>query len=87
MLENAVKAIREDKELRAVVLQSASPKSFVVGANINVLKTLDADNIQVIIASEEAKFAQPEAATSAVVMNSPSTLDRLKTFFEFRNKK
>ena len=101
MLEHAVKEVEKDEELRAVVLKSDSPKSFVVGANINVLKTLDADNIQdwvknghrifrrlqelpvpviakvekfalggglelamscdMIIASEEARFAQPEA--------------------------
>ena len=100
MLEHAVKEVEKDEELRAVVLKSDSPKSFVVGANINVLKTLDADNIQdwvknghrifrrlqelpvpviakvekfalggglelamscdMIIASEEARFAQPE---------------------------
>ena len=96
-----MKEVEKDEELRAVVLKSDSPKSFVVGANINVLKTLDADNIQdwvknghrifrrlqelpvpviakvekfalggglelamscdMIIASEEARFAQPEA--------------------------
>lgn len=101
MLEHAVKEVEKDEELCAVVLKSDSPKSFVVGANINVLKTLDADNIQewvknghrifrrlqelpvpviakvekfalggglelamscdMIIASEEARFAQPEA--------------------------
>ncbi|MDO5408006.1 MAG: enoyl-CoA hydratase/isomerase family protein [Eubacteriales bacterium] len=101
MLENAISEIEKDRELRAVVLQSASPKSFIVGANINVLKTLNADNIQdwvknghrifrrlqalpvpviakvekyalggglelamscdMILASEEARFAQPEA--------------------------
>lgn len=102
MLENAIEAVEKDPEIRAVVLQSASPKSFVVGANINVLKTLNADNIQtwvknghrifnrlqalpvpviakvekyalggglelamscdMILASEEARFAQPEAS-------------------------
>ena len=102
MLEKAVEAIEKDGQIRAVVLQSASPKSFVVGANINVLKTLDAENIQawvknghrifnrlqslpvpaiakvekyalggglelamacdMILASEEARFAQPEAS-------------------------
>lgn len=102
MLENAIEAVEKDSEIRAVVLQSASPKSFVVGANINVLKTLNADNIQtwvknghrifnrlqalpvpviakvekyalggglelamscdMILASEEARFAQPEAS-------------------------
>ena len=102
MLENTVKEIEKDQELRAVVLQSASPKSFVVGANINVLKTMNEENIQdwvknghrifnrlqslpvpviakveryalggglelamscdMIIASEDARFAQPEAS-------------------------
>lgn len=32
--------------MRAVVLESESPKSFIVGANIAVLQTLDGDNIQ-----------------------------------------
>ncbi len=102
MLENAIDEAGRDEELRAVVLQSSSPKSFVVGANIKVLETLDAENIadwvknghriynkfqalpipviarveryclggglelamacDMIIASEEAKFAQPEAS-------------------------
>lgn len=102
MLENAINQIAADEEIRAVVLQSASPKSFVVGANIKVLETLDAENIMhwvknghrifnklqqlpvpviakiesyalggglelamscdMIIASEEARFAQPEAS-------------------------
>ena len=102
MLENAIEAVEKDPEIRAVVLQSASPNSFVVGANIHVLTTLNADNIQtwvknghrifnrlqalpvpviakvekyalggglelamscdMILASEEARFAQPEAS-------------------------
>lgn len=101
MLEDVIAKIRQDEEVQAVVLQSASPKSFVVGANIIVLETLNAENIMdwvknghrifnqlqqlpvpviarvesyalggglelamacdMIIASEEARFAQPEA--------------------------
>lgn len=101
MFEKAIGKIRQDDEIRAVVVQSASPKSFVVGANIKVLETLNKDNIMdwvknghrifnqlqqlpvpviarvesyclggglelamscdMIVASEEAKFAQPEA--------------------------
>lgn len=101
MLENAITEIRNDQEVRAVVLQSASPKSFVVGANIKVLETLNEENIMdwvrnghrifnqlqqlpvpviarvesyalggglelamacdLIVASEDARFAQPEA--------------------------
>ena len=97
----AIGEIRRDEEVRAVVLQSSSPKSFVVGANIKVLETLNKDNIMdwvknghrifnqlqelpipviarvesyalggglelamacdMIVASEEARFAQPEA--------------------------
>lgn len=45
MLEDAIAKIRQDEEVRAVVLQSASPKSFVVGANIKVLETFNAENI------------------------------------------
>ena len=102
MLENAIDAIGADHDIRAAVLQSASPKSFIVGANIKVLETLDANNIMdwvknghrifnklqhlpipviakvesyalggglelcmacdMILASEDAKFAQPEAS-------------------------
>lgn len=101
MLENVIGEIKQDSSIRAVVLQSASPKSFVVGANIKVLETLNAENIMdwvknghrifnqlqqlpvpviakvesyalggglelamacdMIIATEEARFAQPEA--------------------------
>lgn len=102
MLEDIIGQIRKDSEIRAAVLQSESPKSFVVGANINVLETLDEKNIidwvknghrvfgmlqelpipviakvesyalggglelamacDMIVASENAKFAQPEAS-------------------------
>lgn len=102
MLEHAIEEIRKDPEIRAAVLQSASPKSFVVGANIKVLETLNEENIMdwvknghrifnqlqqlpipviakvesyalggglelamacdMIIATENAKFAQPEAS-------------------------
>ena len=102
MLEEAIAAIAKDRKIRAAVVQSSSPKSFVVGANIRVLETLDAENIadwvknghriynrlqaltvpviakvesyclggglelamacDMIIATEEARFAQPEAS-------------------------
>ncbi|WP_066923018.1 enoyl-CoA hydratase/isomerase family protein [Murdochiella massiliensis] len=102
MLENVIDEIGKDSEVRAAVLQSGSEKSFVVGANINTLETLKADNIMywvknghrvfnkiqqlpipviakvesyalggglelamacdMIIATENAKFAQPEAS-------------------------
>ena len=92
----------EKSEVRAVLVKSASKKSFSVGANIAVLQTLNAENIQtwvrtghrvfdrlqtmriptiacvesyalgggleiamacdMIIATENAKFAQPEAS-------------------------
>ena len=102
MREEAIAAIAKDRKIRAAVVQSSSPKSFVVGANIRVLETLDAENIadwvknghridnrlqaltvpviatvesyclggglelamacDMIIATEEARFAQPEAS-------------------------
>jgi enoyl-CoA hydratase len=40
-----VATIRATAGLRAVILRSASEKYFCVGANINALKTLDADTI------------------------------------------
>ncbi len=102
MLDEAIEQIAARKELRAAVVQSLSPKSFVVGANINALKELDAENIadwvrnghqifgklqrlpipviarvehyalggglelamacDFIVASTQARFAQPEAS-------------------------
>lgn len=45
-LEECIAAIeKQEPAYTAVVLQSASPKSFIVGANIAVLKTLNAGNI------------------------------------------
>lgn len=44
-LEAHVAAIRAVAGLRAVILRSASEKYFCVGANINALKTLDAESI------------------------------------------
>ncbi len=44
-LEQHVAAIRAADDLRAVILRSASEKYFCVGANINALRTLDADTI------------------------------------------
>lgn len=44
-LENAIVRIRGNEQLRAAVVQSASPKSFAVGANIAVLEKQDKDNI------------------------------------------
>ena len=40
-----IAAIRAAEGLRAVILRSASEKYFCVGANINALKTLDAETI------------------------------------------
>lgn len=102
MLDEIIDGIAKEQSVRAVVLQSSSKKSFVVGANINTLETLNAENIMdwvknghrifnkfqalpipviakvehyalggglelamscdMIIASEEARFAQPEAS-------------------------
>ena len=102
MLEDIIEDLRGDKTIRAAVLQSKSPKSFIVGANIATLETLNDKNIidwvknghrifgklqelpipviakieryalggglelamscDMIIASEEAMFAQPEAS-------------------------
>lgn len=45
-LEKILDDVAKDDAIRAAVLQSANPKSFVVGANINVLQTLNAQNIQ-----------------------------------------
>lgn len=101
-LEEAIGQVREDPDVHAVVVRSKSSKSFIVGANIAVLETLNADLIQkwvknghrifnqlqllevpviavvekyclggglelamacdFILASTEAKFAQPEAS-------------------------
>jgi enoyl-CoA hydratase len=44
-LEAHVATIRAAAGLRAVILRSASEKYFCVGANINALKTLDAETI------------------------------------------
>ncbi len=101
-LDKALDRISGDGGVRAVVLQSASSKSFIVGANIQALQTLDSENIvdwvknghrvfnklqslpvpviakvesyalggglelamacDIIVASTDAKFAQPEAS-------------------------
>ena len=44
-LEAHVATVRASAGLRAVILRSTSEKYFCVGANINVLKTLDAETI------------------------------------------
>lgn len=45
-LEACIRKVQERlDEIRTVVVESASPKSFIVGANIAVLKTQTADNI------------------------------------------
>ena len=102
MLEEIIKEMGADPEIRAAVLRSDSPKSFIVGANIAVLETLNAENIidwvknghrvfgmfqklpfpviavvesyalggglelamscDMILATENARFAQPEAS-------------------------
>ncbi len=48
-----------DKEqVRVVVIQSESPKSFIVGANIAVLQTLDGENIQDWVRNGHTVFAK-----------------------------
>ena len=44
-LDAATDAAADDPSVRAVVVQSASPKFFVVGANINFLETLTPDGM------------------------------------------
>jgi len=105
-LAGHVAAIRAADGLRAVILRSASEKYFCVGANINALKTLDAETIvpwverghavfndlaalplpviacvegfclggglelamacDLIVASNTARFGQPEAALGVI---------------------
>jgi len=105
-LEAHFAAIRAAAGLRAVILRSASKKYFCVGANINALKTLDAETIvpwverghvvfnalaalplpviacvegfclggglelamacDLIVASNTARFGQPEAALGVI---------------------
>lgn len=44
-LERCIAEVRASQECRVVIVESRSPKSFVVGANLAVLKTQDETNI------------------------------------------
>ena len=44
-LERCIAEVRDSQECRVVIVESRSPKSFVVGANLAVLKTQDETNI------------------------------------------
>jgi enoyl-CoA hydratase len=61
-LEAHVQQIHSDPgALRAIVLQSDSPKYFVVGANVHALETLDAETIVPWIERGHAVYDQLEA--------------------------
>ena len=44
-LERCIAEVRDSQACRVVIVESRSPKSFVVGANLAVLKTQDETNI------------------------------------------
>jgi len=56
-LEHILDSISLD-QVKVVVIQSDSSKSFIVGANISVLQTLDADTIQVWVRNGHAVFSK-----------------------------
>jgi enoyl-CoA hydratase len=66
-LAGHVAAIRAAEGLRAVILRSASEKYFCVGANINALKTLDAETIVPWVERGHAVFSDLAALPLPVI--------------------
>lgn len=66
-LEACIAEVRASEECRVVIVESASPKAFVVGANIAVLKTQDETNIGAWVRNGHRIFNQFQALRQPVI--------------------
>lgn len=66
-LERCIAEVRGSEACRVVVVESASPKSFVVGANLAVLKTQDESNIGAWVRNGHRIFNQLQGLPQPVI--------------------
>lgn len=66
-LESCIDEIRRSPECRVVIVESRSPKSFVVGANLAVLKAQDETNIGAWVRNGHRIFNQLQGLRQPVI--------------------